>query len=138
MHFWLLKNSGYNLIFSFFTKIGLDSNFWHLLYVSIIYLQVFVSKFIFIYWRGGSDFYPNLQLRQSVSLVLLSTKVYKDISSQTGRDKAAYSEVDTTVLYYPVSRIWPVYVLQNNGHLPNKKPSLPLKPGDKTSSILFR
>ena len=32
VHFWLLKNSGYNLIFSFFTKIGLDSNFWHLLY----------------------------------------------------------------------------------------------------------
>ena len=36
VHIWLLKNSGYNLVFSFFTKIGLDSYFWHLLYIQSI------------------------------------------------------------------------------------------------------
>ena len=27
VHVWVLKNSGYNVIYSFFTKIGLDSYF---------------------------------------------------------------------------------------------------------------
>ena len=39
VHIWLLKNSGYNLIFSFFTKIGLDSYFWYLLYIYIYYIH---------------------------------------------------------------------------------------------------
>ena len=46
MHIWLLKNSGYNLIFSFFTKIGLDSYFWHLLYIRsfIVHFKYYLSE----------------------------------------------------------------------------------------------
>ena len=36
VHVWALKNSGYDLISSSFTTVGLDSYYWHLLCILVI------------------------------------------------------------------------------------------------------
>ena len=50
VHVWVLKNSGYNLTSSFVTKIGLDSYFWHPLYIHACSARLvsFEIKFKFI------------------------------------------------------------------------------------------
>ena len=48
MHVWVLTNSGYNLISSFFTKIGLDSTTVLTLRLTLLYSGVKSVNLIFV------------------------------------------------------------------------------------------